>query len=157
MAVGLPHIPPTQVSICPPLPGPGSVQQLQKVQCSGGRGQPSVCGRAAADRERHLPQRAVAAAYLDRRVFCLPLAGVLGQGEQDLSGTLLLLIPFNPVFFRTPWAAVVAKVSGQGGLHFTLGRRLTCLGLGCPVCHMMMMVVMTWALWGCDIGASRWR
>ena len=97
----------------------------------------------------------MAAAHLDRRVLCLPLAGVLGQGERDLSGTLLLLIPFNPVFFRTPWAAVVAKVSGQGGLHFTLGRMLTCLGLGCPVCQMMMMVVMTWALWGCDIGASQ--
>ena len=56
----------------------------------------------------------MAAAHLDRRVLCLPLAGVLGQREWDLSGTLLLLIPFNPVFVRTPWAAVVAKVSGQG-------------------------------------------
>ena len=74
----------------------------------------------------------MAAAHLDRRVLCLPLAGVLGQREWDLSRTLVLLVPFNPVFVRNPWAAVMAKVSGQGGLHVTLGRMLTSLGLGSP-------------------------
>lgn len=86
--MGLPNCPSPTPSLLPdsglhllPLPGPGSVQQLQKGQRSGGRGQPGVCGRAAADGEHHLPQRAVAAAHLDHHLLSLPLAGVLGQRE----------------------------------------------------------------------------
>lgn len=84
----LPHAPsflPTRVSFLLPRPGPGSVQRLQKGQRGGGRGEPGVRGRAAADGERHLPERAVAAACLDRCLLCLPVAGELGQRETDLS------------------------------------------------------------------------
>lgn len=77
--------PQIQVSFLLSYPGPGSLQRLQKDQRSWGRGQPGVCGRAAAVRERPVPQRAVAAPRLDHSLLCLPLAGVLGRGPWDLS------------------------------------------------------------------------
>lgn len=57
-----------------------------------------------------LYQRAVAAAHLDCRGALSTPAGVLGQGERGFErNSCSLLIPFNPVFFRTPWLLLWLK------------------------------------------------
>lgn len=83
----------TQGSFLLHCPGPGSVQRLQKDQRSWGRSQSGVCGRAAGNRERCLPQWAVAAACLDHRLLCLPVAGVLGGGSRVGAESYLPLPP----------------------------------------------------------------